>query len=414
MNGIASQAISVSRAIDTLMREDRGRLLAALVSRLRNLDLAEEALQEAAISAMQHWGRSGLPSSPKAWLLKVAFRKALDKMRGAKRSQQNAQAFSLVMPDMIEDEPDEIPDERLRLIFTCCHPALDPKSQVALTLRTICGLTTGEIANAFLDTETTMGQRISRAKSKITNAAIPFSVPDAEEWDSRCDTVLTTVYLIFTTGYVAGRNEERDLCAEAIFLARLLDVLRSGNPEIQGALALMLLTDARRNARTGPDGASVPPGEQDRSLWNLEKIAEGRQQLDKAMALRAPGPFQIKAAISDCHMAENGPDWPQIALLYRSLFTREPNPVVELNLAVATAEAGFAKAGLMLCEQLGAELEKYQPFHAARADLLAKNGRAKEALAAYDTAMDMIGEGPERLFLEKRRAMLVSSGLPGE
>ncbi len=389
------------------MREDRGRLLAALVARLRNLDLAEESLQEAMISAMQHWGRSGLPASPMGWLLKVAFRKALDRIRGSSRASKNTGEYAMLVPEMTEEEPDEIPDERLRLIFTCCHPALDPKSQVALTLRTICGLTTGEISSAFLDTETTMGQRISRAKTKIAKAGIPFSVPGAEDWDSRCETVLTTLYLIFTTGYVAGPTEARDLCEEAIFLGRLLNVLRPAQAEIEGALALMLLTDTRRKARIGTDGASVPPGEQDRMLWDQTKLEEGRLVLATAVARLKPGPFQIKAAISDCQMAEGGPDWKQIALLYRSLLQHEPSPVVQLNCAVAIAETGFADIGLAMLEPLGTELEAFQPYHAAIADLLAKTGQETAAIAAYDKAMGLIVEGPERLFLSKRRAALL-------
>jgi len=215
--------------------------------------------------------------------------------------------------DAAAPEPDTIPDERLRLIFACCHPALEPKSRVALTLRTVCGLTTPEIARAFLDAEPTMGQRISRAKAKIAAAGIPFAVPAVELWPVRLEAVLTTVYLIFTTGYVAGPEEPRDLCREAEYLMRLIDRLRPGDAEIEGALAMMLLTAARRAARIGPDGASLPPAEQDRRLWDVARLAEGRTILARAVARRQPGPFQIKAAIADCQMADPAPDWPQIA-----------------------------------------------------------------------------------------------------
>jgi RNA polymerase sigma factor (sigma-70 family) len=314
-----ASAIAVSRELDRVMRADRGRLLAILAAGLRDLGLAEEVLQEAAVSAVSHWGRSGLPVSPSGWLLQVARRKAIDRLRRAARDSRKAQALAMLARDEAAPDPQTIPDERLRLIFACCHPALEPKSRVALTLRTVCGLTTPEIARAFLDAEPTMGQRISRAKAKIAAAGIPFSVPEAEHWPERLDTVLTTVYLIFTTGYVAGPDEPRDLCLEAEYLIRLIEGLRPGDAEIEGALAMMLLTAARRAARIGPDGASLPPGEQDRSLWDADRIAEGREVLARAMGRRRPGPFQIKAAIADCQMADPGPDWPQIVALYGAL-----------------------------------------------------------------------------------------------
>lgn len=264
----SAAAIAVSRELDRVLRADRGRLLAALAAGLRDLSLAEDSLQEAAISALSHWGRSGLPASPQGWLLQVARRKAIDRLRGAGRDSRKAAALAVLVTESSAKVREDIPDERLRLIFACCHPALELKSRVALTLRSVCGLTTAEIARAFLDTEPTMGQRLSRAKAKIATAGIPFAVPEAEFWPARLDAVLTTVYLIFTTGYVAGPSEPRDLCREAEYLIRLIDQLRPEDAEIEGALAMMLLTAARRAARIGPDGASLPPKEQDRALWD--------------------------------------------------------------------------------------------------------------------------------------------------
>ncbi|WP_421854343.1 RNA polymerase sigma factor [Oricola sp.] len=400
-------AIAVAGELDRVMRSDRGRLLAVLASSLRDLSLAEEALQEAAVSALTHWGRSGLPKSPQGWLLQVARRKAIDRLRKASRDNRKAETLALLAAEEAAPEPDAIPDERLRLIFACCHPALDMKSRVALTLRSVCGLTTREIAGAFLDAEPTMGQRLSRAKAKIAAAGIPFAVPDAELWPARLDAVLTTAYLIFTTGYVAGPDEPRDLCLEGEFLVRLIDRLRPEDAEIEGALAMMLLTAARRAARIGADGASLPPAEQDRSLWDSERIEEGRAILARAVAKRQPGPFQIKAAIADCQMAEPAPDWPQIAALYGALLRHEPTPVVRLNWAVALAEAGEATRGLEIVEELGDALSGYQPWHAARAALLAMNGDATGAASAYDEAIEAAATPAEELFLRRRRDALL-------
>lgn len=308
--GSTPRAIAVAKALDRVMRSDRGRLLAVLAAGLRDLSLAEEALQEAAVSALSHWGRSGLPAAPQGWLLTVARRKALDRLRRATRDRQRADALAHLI-EREEAEPATIPDERLRLIFACCHPALEMKSRVALTLRTVCGLTTPEIARAFLDAEPTMGQRLSRAKAKIAAAGIPFAVPEAQDWPARLDAVLTTVYLIFTTGYVAPRDAARDLCHEAEYLMRLIDRLCPADPEIEGALAMMLLTGARRPARIGPDGASLPPSAQDRSLWQAARLSEGRTVLARALARQRPGPFQIKAAIADCQMAEGARTGPR-------------------------------------------------------------------------------------------------------
>lgn len=403
----APKAIAVAKVLDSIMRSDRGRLLAALVAGLRNLSLAEEALQEAAVSALSHWGRSGVPKSPAAWLLTVARRKALDRLRGTSREMQKAKAMSVFI-ETEEAEVEDIPDERLRLIFACCHPALEMKSRVALTLRSVCGLTTSEIARGFLDQETTMGQRLSRAKTKIAGAGIRFEIPEAEHWPARLDAVLTTIYLIFTTGYVAGPKESRDLCQEAEYLMRLVNQLHPDDPEIEGALAMVLLIGARRAARIGADGASVPPAEQDRSLWEAAKINEGRGLIERAMLRRCPGPFQIKAAIADCQMLEPVADWPQIALLYQSLLRHEPTPVVILNAAVAAAEAGEPERALNVVEGLASELADYQPWHAARAALLTKLGRFPEAAFAYCKAIEMAPGEAEVLFLRTQLAFIES------
>jgi RNA polymerase sigma factor (sigma-70 family) len=409
MRQAVPSAIAVANALDRVMRSDRGRLLASLATGLRDLSLAEEVLQEASISALSHWGRTGLPASPKAWLLTVARRKALDRFRGSKRESQKAEDLSHLIARE-EEEQDEIPDERLRLIFACCHPALELKSRVALTLRTVCGLTTTEIARAFLDQEATMGQRLSRAKAKIAAAGIGFEVPATEHWPGRLDAVLTTIYLIFTTGYVASGEEPRDLCLEAEYLMRLIDRLRPDDAEIEGALAMMMLTAARHRARIGADGASVPPAAQDRSLWDQARIEEGRALLSRAMARHQPGPFQIKAAIADCQMAEGGPDWSQITLLYGALWRFEPTPVVSLNTAVALAEAGDVARALTIVEGLSGTLADYQPWHAARAALLAKMGLSGEAAAAYQRAIAMAPGPAESLFLQARLGDVLKAG----
>ncbi len=401
MSQAAPKAIAVANVLDRVMRSDRGRLLAALVAGLRDLSLAEEALQEAAVSALSHCGRTGLPASPQGWLLTVARRKALDKLRGSNRDMRKAEALALLIVRE-EAEPEDLPDERLRLIFACCHPALEPKSRVALTLRTVCGLTTPEIARAFLDQETTMGQRLSRSKAKIAAAGIAFEVPTEEHWPARLDAVLTAIYLIFTTGYVASGDEPRDLCLEAEYLMRLIDRLHPQDAEIEGALAMMMLTAARRKARIDADGASVPPAEQDRSLWDAARLTEGRALLACAVARGSPGPFQIKAAIADCQMAGDRPDWPQIAALYSALWRFEPTPVVMLNTAVAVAEAGNAASALEVVEGLAGQLSDYQPWHAARAALLAKTGKRAEAAMAYRRAIDLAPGKAEALFLERR------------
>lgn len=401
-----AQAIAVLQALETVLRHDRGRLMAALTHRLGSIQRAEDALQEASLSALSHWARDGLPQSPQGWLIKVAFRKALDQIRAEGRDGEREAAVKLVNELLGQDDPEPIPDERLRLIFTCCHPALETKSRVALTLRTVCGLNTGEIARLFLDSETTMGQRLSRAKTKIAGSGIAYAVPPPEQWDDRLQAVLTTVYLIFTTGYTAAPDEARDLCGEALFLARLLDALCPEQPEIEGALALMLLTDARRAARVSACGATVPPAEQDRRLWHREVEAEGRQRLETALRRKRAGPFQIKAAISACQMAEPAPDWPQILHLYTALLPLEPTPVVRINHAVAMAENGLVAAALATLNELHDALADFQPFHAARAAVLVMAGQTDAARRAYDQAIALATHESDRRFLEARAGRL--------
>ncbi|HQY43361.1 MAG TPA: sigma factor [Paracoccaceae bacterium] len=393
----------VSDCLAATLRAEGGRIRAALIARVRDFELAEEALQDAAASAIEHWGRSGLPDRPDAWLIRVAFRKAIDRLRRAGRDRDKAEAVALLARDEAE-EPEMIPDERLRLIFTCCHPALEWKSQVALTLRTVCGLTTADIARAFLDQEATMGQRLSRAKARIAATGIGFRVPDAEEWDTRLGAVLSVLYLIFNAGYGEGTHQSRDLGGEAIFLGRLLDHLRPGDPEIQGALALTLLTHARRFARTGPDGATLPPSKQDRSLWDAPMIAEGMQCLNRSLnAPTPPGPYALKAAIAACHILPEQPDWGKILKLYDALLQREPTPVVQLNRAVALAETGEVSLALDALSVLQIPLADYQPFYAVLADLLLRFGQACEAVAAFDAAIDRTTRSEDEVFLRKRR-----------
>ena len=395
--------IAIHKAIEDVLRRDRGRLIAGLVSRLGDLQVSEDALQEACISAMSHWGRSGLPHSPIGWLMKVALNKGIDRARAVQRDRKKADELMVISAsnyETIDEEP--IPDDRLRLIFTCCHPVLEEKSRIGLTLRTICHLTTKEIAAAFLDAEKTMGQRISRAKEKLREADIEFEVPDQTNWPARLDSVLSTIYLIFTTGYVNEDVSDRDLCAEAIFLLRLLDRLRPDDPEIEGALALVLLTDARRVARIGDDGATVPPAEQNRDQWDMHKVEEAREILSQAMLRGRPGPYQIKAAIADCHMIGTAPDWKQISLLYGSLWAHEPTPVVALNWAIAIAEIGQPELALSKVEALENELKDFQPFYAAYAAILSQLGQLDEARRMYESAIQLSQNSASRLFLEKK------------
>ena len=397
-----SQGPGPEEALRRVLSQDRGRLVAALIRELRDFQLAEDVLQDAAEAALVHWARSGIPARPEAWLLKVARRKAIDVIRRQVRLQgRTADIARLAEADT--EAPPEIPDERLRLIFTCCHPALDPKSRVALTLRTLGGLSTPEVARAFLDAETTMGQRLSRAKAKIRDARIAYAVPGPEDWAERLGSVLSVIYLIFNQGYSAngpGETVRAALCGEAIWLARLVDSLRPAEPEVEGLLALMLITHARSAARGGE--AYVPLHLQDRRLWDAALLEDGLARLDRAVARGAPGPYQIKAAISACHMAERV-DWRQIVMLYDSLLRYEPTDVVRLNRAVALAELAGPQAALGVLDPLAEGLGRYQPYHAARADLLVRAGCPAPAIIAYDTAIGLTDEPQLAQYLTARR-----------
>jgi RNA polymerase sigma-70 factor (ECF subfamily) len=403
MTSPASGAVAVTQALNRLARDDRGRLVAALIARLRDFQLAEDALQDAMMAAVTHWGRSGIPSSPHGWLLQVAYRKALDRIRSRKSGEQTRQNLLVLSGNGEEGEPEDIPDERLRLIFTCCHPALEQKSQIALTLRTLGGLSTTQIAAVFLDQETTMGQRLSRAKAKIAAAGIAYAVPDTDQWGERLDAVLSVIYLIFTAGYNAGPLVGRDLAEEALFLCRLLDHLRPEDPEIEGCLALLTISHARRLARLDPvNGASVALGEQQRSLWQRDEIAAGVGLLERALGRRSTGPYQLKAAIAACHCEGEASDWPQILLLYDALLALEPTDVVRLNRAVAMAEVGALDAALAELDRIEAALSTYQPFHAVKADLLWRAGNRDLARSAYERAIALSQSPADIAFLKAR------------
>lgn len=397
----------IDATLARVMQEDRGRCLAALVARTGDFQRAEDALQEAAASALVHWGRTGVPANSVAWLLRAALRKAIDGYRRDATLSRHRDAIAvLALEEAADPDPQTIPDDRLRLIFTCCHPALEEKSRIALTLRSLCGLSTAQVAAVFLDAEPTMGQRLSRAKAKIAAARIPYAIPGPEDLADRLNSVLTTVYLIYTAGYAQGPQTGIDLCTEAIFLARLLVQLAPDQPEVEGALALLLLTQARAAARTGPDGQTLPPNRQDRSLWNRVALDEGLALLDRAIARRAPGPFQLKAAIAALHTADKAPDWPQIAALYARLHDLEPTPVIALNHAVALAESGQLAQALAQVQALGPQLDGYQPFHATRADFLARSGDSTSARPEYLRAIALAGSDADRTFLQARLSAL--------
>jgi RNA polymerase sigma-70 factor (ECF subfamily) len=388
--------------LDQVFRDEWGRVLASLIGFLGDFDLAEEAAQDAFAIAAERWPREGTPANPRAWLLTTARNRAIDRIR---RDRTLAAKTRLLdrPPEAAEDDVDEttIPDERLELVFTCCHPALALDAQVALTLRTLGGLTTEEIARAFLVPEATMAKRLVRAKRKIKAAGIPFRVPPAYLLPDRLAAVLAVVYLIFNEGY-GGRG---DLAAEAIRLGRALAELKPDEPEVHGLLGLMLINDARRDARFA-DGTVVLLRDQDRSLWDLAEIGEGRTVLDRALALGGWGVYVLQAAIAALHVDEPQ-DWPQLAALYGELARLTGSSVVELNRAAAMAEAGEVEAALALVERL--ELDNYHYLHTTRAELLRRLNRIEDARAAYDRALELVHSDAERRFLEDQRAGLKAS-----
>jgi RNA polymerase sigma-70 factor (ECF subfamily) len=401
-------------AVEKIVREESGRVLATLVRHLRDFDLAEDVLQDALVAALRTWPADGVPRHPRAWLLSSARHKAIDRIRRDasfrdKRSQLEMLA-ELEGRDGGDVVDESIPDERLRLIFTCCHPALAEAARVALTLRTLGGLTTGEIARAFLTPETTMAQRLVRAKRKIKAASIPYRVPPPHLWPERLDSVLSVIYLIFNEGYAATSGDELtrgDLCHEAIRLGRIVAALAPDEPEVKGLVSLMLLHDSRRSTRTDDAGDFVTLENQDRRRWNREQIDSGSDLLRDALAQTRVGPYQVQAAISAVHAraaSYGATDWNEIVGLYRRLYELQPSPVIRLNETVALSWAEGVEAGLAGLDELGTDgaLEHYQPFHAARADLLRRAGRNDEAVAAYRRALDLTRNAAERRFLERR------------
>jgi len=414
MSGDAAER--ARRTVDAVYRSDSRRVLATLIRLLRDFDLAEEALHDAFAAAVEQWPREGVPANPRAWLVSAGRFKAIDRIRRRARFdaiEDVAEQVEAVIDEAASWDEEGIEDDRLRLIFTCCHPALSADAQVALTLREVCGLKTEEIAHAFLTAPPTLAQRIVRAKSKIRDAGIPYQVPSPADLPERLDSVLRVIYLVFNEGYSASSGElltRHDLSGEAIRLGRLLAELLP-EPEALGLLALMLLQESRRAARTSPAGDLVLLGDQDRSLWNRDQIAEGSALVERALSSRRYGPYTLQAAIAAVHAqapSAAATDWARIVALYDVLARANPSPVVELNRAVAVAMRDGPSAGLALVDAILArgDLGDYHLAHSARADLCRRLGNAAEARTSYQKALTLVRQEPERRFLERRLAEL--------
>jgi RNA polymerase sigma-70 factor, ECF subfamily len=406
--------------IEAVFRRESGRIIAGLIRVSRSFELAEEAMQDAFAAALIHWGTKGIPENPSAWITAAAQRKLVDYIRReqTRRNKEDQVRYEINSARNPDIEPDMTPsseDDRLSLIFTCCHPALNKEAQIALTLRTLGGLTTSEIARAFLVPELTLAQRLVRAKRKIQQARIPYQVPPAHALPERLTAVQTVLYLIFNEGYIASSGDSllrRDLCAEAIRLTRTLGELMPNVPENLGLLALMLLHDSRRDTRATPNGELIPLEEQDRALWNQDQIREGLQLVECALRQRKIGPYQLQAAIAAVHAEAKtaaATDWKQIAGLYRKLALVHPSATVALNHAVAVAMSEGPAEGLVLLDALGAsgQLDSYHLYHAARADLLRRLSLKAEAISAYQTALSLTANAVERRFLRRRIAELL-------
>jgi RNA polymerase sigma-70 factor (ECF subfamily) len=410
--------------VEAVYRSDWGRIVAALIGLVGDFDLAEESAQEAFTAAVDQWKISGVPEFPRAWIIQTARHKAIDRIRRKARFEEKLESYASSGMVRTVEEPDydssEIPDDRLRLVFTCCHPALAPEAQVALTLRTLCGLETDEIARAFLVPTATMAQRLVRAKHKIRDAGIPYVVPETKDMASRLDAVLAVIYLVFNEGYVATRGGpllRTDLCAEAIRMGRLVRSLIGAQPppEATALVALMLLHDARRDARTNEAGDLIILEEQDRSRWDHRQIAEALPLVDEAFR-GGPGPYALQAAIAAQHCraaSTEDTDWAQIVRLYDRLERLQPSPIVTLNRAVAVAMAEGPRPALAIMDELAAssDLDNYHLMHAARADLLRRMGSPEEAANSYKQALKLVTNESERRFLERRLAEVQSSTL---